>query len=132
MPPKCLPPKSYLPQNYGRNTTLQGDQNGCHKIEDEVLNDPMDEDDVIDTNGEDETNRLLQDTFSPLDHEDNLYDIHDVPLLENSQEPLYEGSTTNILSSILLVVNLKVLNGLSNTCFTQLLWYVKSTIFLYF
>ena len=77
----------------------------------------MDEDDVIDTNGEDEINRLLQDTFSPLD-EDNLHDFHDVPLLEKSQEPLYEGSTTNILSAILLLVNLKVLNGLSNTCFT--------------
>ena len=52
----------------------------------------MDEDGIIDTNGEDEINRLLQDTFSPLDHDDNLHDIHDVPLLEKSQEPLYEGS----------------------------------------
>ena len=40
----------------------------------------MDEDDVIDTNGEDEINRLLQDTFAPLD-KDNLHDFHDVPLL---------------------------------------------------
>ena len=92
----------------------------------------MDDDDVIDTNGEEEINRLLQDTFAPLD-EDNLHDFHDVPLLEKSQEPLYQGSTTNILSAILLLVNLKVLNGLSNTCFTQLLRYiVKLIIFLYF
>ena len=61
---------------------------------------------------------------SPLDHEDNLHDIHDVLLLEKSQEPLYEGLTTNILSTILLLVNLKVFNGLSNACFTQLLRYV--------
>ena len=91
----------------------------------------MDDDDIIDTNGEVGINRLLQNTFYPLD-EDNLHDIHDVPLLEKSQEPFYEGSTTNILSTILLLVNLKVLNGLSNTCFTQLLRYVKLTIFLYF
>jgi hypothetical protein len=130
MPPRCRPPESHLPHN-SRNTTLQDDEHGDHAIEDRVLNDPMDEDDVIDTNGEDEINRLLQDTFAPLD-EDNLHDFHDVPLLEKSQEPLYEGSTTNILSAILLLVNLKVLNGLSNTCFTQLLRYVKLTIFLYF
>ena len=92
----------------------------------------MDEYDAIDTNGEDGINRLLQDTFAPLDHEDNLHDIHDVPLLEKSQEPIYEGSTTNVLYAILLLVNLKVLNGLSNTCFTRLLWYVKLTFFLYF
>ena len=119
-----------MPHN-SRNTTLQDDEHGDHAVEDLFLNDPMDEDDLIDTNGEDEINRFLQDTFSPLD-EDNLHDFHDVPLLEKSQEPLYEGSTTNILSSILLLVNLKVLNGLSNTCFIQLIRYVKLTIFLYF
>ena len=92
----------------------------------------MDEDDVTDTNGtEEEINRLLQDTFAPLD-EDNLHDFLDVPLLEKSQEPLYEGSTTNIVSAILLLVNLKFLNGLSNTCFLQLLRYVKFIIFLHF
>ena len=130
MPPKCRPPESYLPHN-SRNTTLQDDKHGDHAIEYGILNDPMDEDDIIDTNGEEEINRFLQDTFAPLD-EENLHDFHDVPLLEKSQEPLYEGSTTNILSAILLLVNLKVLNGLSNTCFTQLLRYVKLTIFLYF
>ena len=90
----------------------------------------MDEYDVIDTNNGYVINRLIQDTFSPSD-EDKLHDIHDVPLLGKSQEPLYEGSTKNILFSILLLVNLKVMNGLSNNCFTQLLRYVKLTIFLY-
>ena len=83
----------------------------------------MDEDDVIDTNDEDEINRLIQGTFSPLD-EDNLHDIHDVPLLEKSQEPLYEGSTKDIVYTILLLANLKVLNGFSNSCFTHILRYV--------
>ena len=128
--PRCQPPESYLEHN-SRNTTLQDDEHGDNTIEDWVLNDPMDKDDVIDTNGEDEINRLLQDIFAPLD-EDNLHDFNDVPLLEKSQEPLYEGSTSNIISAILLLVKLKVLNGLSNTCFTRLLRYVNLTIFLYF
>ena len=123
MPPKCRPLERYLSYN-SRNTSLQGEEHGDPNIEDRFLNDPMDEDDGIDTNGEDGINRLLQDTFARLDREDNLYDIHDVPLLKNSQEPLYEGSTTNIISAILLLVNLKVLNGLSNTYFTQILRYV--------
>ena len=84
----------------------------------------MDEDDGIDINDEYKINRFIQDKFAPLDHEENIHDIHDVPSLEKSQEPFYEGSTTNILSTILFLVNLKVLNGLSNTCFTQLLRYV--------
>jgi hypothetical protein len=57
--------------------------------------------------------------------EDNEDDSHDIDLLlEKSRQPLYEGSTTNILSAILLLVNLKVLNGLSNTCLTQILRYL--------
>ena len=123
MPPRCRPPKSYLPHNYSRNTTLQGEEHGDHNIEDRVLNDPMEYDDAIDTNDEDEINRLIHDKFSPLD-EEKIHDIHGVPLLKKSQEPLYEGSTTNILSTILFLVNLKVLNGLSNTCFTHLRRYV--------
>ena len=73
----------YLPHN-SRNTTLQGEEHGDHNIEDQVLNDSMDEDETIDTHGEDEINRLIQDIFAPLD-EDNLHDINDVPLLEKSK-----------------------------------------------
>ena len=130
MPPKCWLRESYFPHN-SRNTTLKGEDYGDQNFEDQVLNYPMDKDGIINTNDGDDINRLIQDTFSPLD-EENLHDIHDVPHLEKSKEPLYEGSTTNILSIILLLVNLKVLNGLSNTCFTQLLRYVKLIIFLYF
>ena len=84
----------------------------------------MDEDNISDTNKEDEIHRLIQDTFAPMD-EDNQDDSHDVdPLLQKSQQPLYEGSTKNLLSAILLLVNLKVLNGLSNTCIQQILRYV--------
>jgi hypothetical protein len=78
----------------------------------------MDGDNISDSNQEDEIHILIQDTFSLMD-EDNQDDSHDVdPLLEKSHQPLYEGSTTNLVFAILLLVNIKVLNGLSNTCLT--------------
>jgi hypothetical protein len=84
----------------------------------------MDGDNVSDSNQENEIRRLIQDTFAPMD-EDNQDDGHDVdPVLKKSRQPLYDGSITNILSAILLLVNLKVLNGLSNTCLTQILRYL--------
>ena len=46
---------------------LQGEEHGDHNIEYWVLNDPMDKDDIIDINDEYEINRLIQDTFAPLD-----------------------------------------------------------------
>ena len=125
MPPKCRPPKTYIPST-SINTTLHGDELRDQNIEaaNQVINDDMDGDNVSDLNQEDEIHRLIQDTFAPMD-EDNQDDSHDVdPLLEKSCLPLYEGSTTNILSAILLLVNLKVLNGLSNTCLTHILRYL--------
>jgi hypothetical protein len=125
MPPKCRPPESYLPST-SRNTTLHGDELRDQNIEDanQVINDDMDGDNVSDSNQEDKIHRLIQDTFAPMD-EDNQDDSHDVdPLLDKSRQPLYEGSTTNILYAILLLVNLKVLNGLSKTCLTQILKYL--------
>jgi hypothetical protein len=91
-------------------------------IEDHV--NPMEE---YDTNNivesDDGTNRLIQDIFSPIDEENND-DIYNVPFLEKEDQPLYEGSRTNILSTIMLPVNLKVLTGLSNTCLTEILRYI--------
>ena len=125
MPPKCQGSESYNLSSTSRNTTLEGDEHQDHQnIEDRDLNDDMDRDNISDTNQEDEIHRLIQDTFSPMD-EDNQDDSHNVdPLLQKSCQPIYEGSTTNLLSAILLLVNLKVLNGLSNTCLTQILRYV--------
>ena len=124
MPPKCRSSESYL-SSTSRNTTLEGDEHRDHQnIEDRALNDDMDRDNISDTNQEDEIHRLIQDTFSPMD-EDNQDDSQDVdPLLQKSRQPLYEGSTTNLLSALLLLVNLKVLNGLSNSCLTHILRYV--------
>jgi hypothetical protein len=50
---------------------------------------PMEEND-IDIIENDGINRLIHDTFSPMD--DNFDDIHDVPLIDKAQKPLYEGS----------------------------------------
>jgi hypothetical protein len=125
MPPKCRTLESYL-SSTRRNTTLHGDELRDQNIEvvDQFINDDMDGDNVSDSNQEDEIHRLIQDTFAPMD-EDNQDDSHDVdPLLEKSRQPLYEGSTINLLCVILLLVNLKVLNGLSNTCLTQIVRYL--------
>jgi hypothetical protein len=84
----------------------------------------MDGDKISDSNQEDKIHRLIQDTFSPTD-EDSQDDSHDIdPILEKSHQPLYEGSTTNLLFTIFLLVNLKVLNGLSKTWLTQILRYL--------
>jgi hypothetical protein len=118
--PRCFSLDKYLPSSR-RNTIVQYLEDGMD-IEDQV--NPMEEDD---TNNivelDDGTNRLIQDICVPID-EENYDDIYDVPLLEKEKQPLYEGSRTNILSVIMLLVNLKVLNGLSNTCLTPILRYV--------
>ena len=59
------------------------------------------------------------------DDEDGLY----IPILEKAHEPLYEGSQITFLSTILLLVNLKVMNGLSNVAMSPMLRYVIFVIF---
>ena len=77
---------------------------------------------------------LIHDSFNVrMDDEDDddnenindFDDVHDIPILDKAYKPLYEGSKTNILSSILLIMNLKVMNGLSNISITWMLRYVK-------
>ena len=94
-------------------------------IEDQV-NDPMEEYDNNNNIVEDDgTNELIQDLFArPYEDDDEDIGDLDVPLLEKAEKTLYEGSKENLLSATLLLVNLKVLNGLSNSCMTQILRYV--------
>ena len=91
----------------------------------EQVNDHIEQDDHTDNAVEyDGTNTLIHDSFNVRmddddddnDHEniDGFDDVHNIPLLEKAYKPLYEGSKTNILSAILLIMNLKVMNGLSN------------------
>ena len=92
----------------------------------EQVNDHIEQDGHTDNIVEDDgTNILVHDTFNVImddhdhDHEnDDFDDVHDLPLLEKAYGPLYEGSNTNILSSLLLIMNMKVMNGLSNTSVT--------------
>jgi hypothetical protein len=69
---------------------------------------------------------MIQDLFShPYeDHGDISDGIYDEPLLEKENKQLYKGSRENLLSTTLLLMNLKVTNHLSNICMTQILRYV--------
>ena len=101
----------------------------------EQVNIPIEEDDHTDNVVEyDGTNTLIHDSFNVImddddddDHEniDDFDDVHDIPLLEKAYKPLYEGSKTNLLSAILLIMNLKVMNGLSNISITRRLRSIK-------
>ena len=88
----------------------------------EQVNDRIEQDDHIDNVIEDDgTNTLIHDSFNvrmddddDVDNEnyDDFDDVHDIPLLDKAYEPLYEGSKTNLLSNVLLIMNLKVMNSL--------------------
>ena len=89
-------------------------------INGEQVNDHIEEDDTTDTiiecNG---TNTLIHDTFNVrMDDDDDFDGVHDLPLLDKAYKPLYEGSNTNLLSAILLIMKLKVMNGFSNISIT--------------
>ena len=86
-------------------------------------NTPMEEDDNVPQNmieedgigaGEEEAHNDGTNEFDN-DDEDGLH----TPLLENAHEPLYEGSQTTLLSAIVLLVNLKVMNGISNVAMSR-------------
>ena len=113
-----------VPEEHGDMNNVQ--QVNYHIEEDEHTNNIVEDD---------STNTLIHDTFNVrMDdddhhHENDDFDgVHDLPLLEKAYKPLYEVSNTNILSVILLIMNLKVMNGLSNTSVTQMLRYVIYSI----
>jgi hypothetical protein len=103
------------------NEDIMEEDDGTNQV-----NDPMEEDDgtnqVNDPMEDDDgTNQMIQDLFSQLDEDGENAGIYDEPLLEKANKRLYEGSRANILSTTLLLVSLKVMNNLSNTCMTQIL-----------
>ena len=101
----------------------------------EQVNDHIEQDNHTDNVFEDDgTNTFIHDSFNvrmdgeDYDDNENFDDFNnenDIPLLDKAYEPLYEGSKTNILSDVLLIMNLKVMNGLSNISITWILRYVK-------
>ena len=82
---------------------------GASMFNGEQLNDPIDQDDNTDNVVEDDgTNTLIHDSFNIRmdddDDDDNeniddFDDVHDITLLNKENEPLYEGSKTNLLST---------------------------------
>jgi hypothetical protein len=126
---------SNFPQNIApsisRNDVVQAEEHHDQANEDLMeeydgtnqVNDPMEEDDG--------TNQMIQDFFSQSDEDGDNVVIYDEPLLEKANKQIYEGPRENLLSATLLLVNLKVMNNLSNTCMTQILRYVICFISYY-
>ena len=114
---------------------VQDQDHGASMFNGEQVNDHIEQDDHIDNVVEDDgTNTLIHDSFNVImdddddDDNENSYDFdneNDIPLLDKAYELLYECSKTNLLSTILLIMNLKVMNGLSNIAIAWMLRYVK-------
>ena len=98
---------------------LNGEQVNNLIEEDDHTNNVVEDDDT-NTLIYDSFNARMDDDYDDNDHEniDEYDDVHDTPLLEKAYEPLYEGSNTNLLSAILLIMKLKVMNGFSNISIT--------------
>jgi hypothetical protein len=106
-----------LPPNFLQNVAPSSSRNDVVQVEEHEENDDLMEED-------DGTNQMIQDFFSHSDEDVDNDGIYDGPLLEKEDKRLYKGSRENILSTTLLLVNLKVMNHLSTTCMTQILRYV--------
>ena len=63
--------------------------------------------------------------------EDDIEAIHDVPLLEKENITLYKGSQSTLLAIVLLLVNSKVMNGLSNITMSCMLRFMIYIIIVY-
>jgi hypothetical protein len=74
---------------------------------------------------------MIHDLFSQSDEDGDSNGIYDEPLLEKLNKRLYEGSRANLLSTTLLIVNLKVMNNFPKTCMTRILRYVICFISYY-
>ena len=110
-------PTAYCPEEV---LSEQVQDHGACMFNGEQVNDHIEQDDHTDSVIEDDgTNTLIHDSFNvrmdyddDVDNEndDDFDDVHDIPLLK-----------TNILSVVLLIMNLKVMNGLSNISIMSML-----------
>ena len=75
------------------------------------------EEDVTSTTNEDDRND--DNCASNDDDEDKL----DIPIIEKAYETFYQGSQTTLLFVVLLLVNFKVINGISNIEISRMLRY---------
>jgi hypothetical protein len=107
-----------------RNDVVQDEEH--EEDNGDQVNDPMelhDNNNIVQYDG---TNQMIQDLFihPDEDHGDNSDGIYDEPLIEKENKQLHKGSRENLISTTLLLVNLKVTNHVSNTYMTQILRYV--------
>jgi hypothetical protein len=72
----------------------------------------------------DGTNQMIQELFTRSDGDGDNDGIYEKLMIEKENKGFYKGSRENILSATLMLLNLKVINHLSNTCMTQILRYV--------
>ena len=117
-PKYVLPPskRRFLRDNTGEQAEVNrvdNDDDGTNRLIQDIYNAPMDDDVNIEDN--------LQDDNDDSDEDNDDEYIFDKPILQNATESLYEGTKKSVLSVVMLLVNLKVSNGLSNTCMTQIL-----------
>ena len=103
---------TYRPEEVLSEQVLE--DHGASMFNGEQMNDHIEQDDHTDNVVEDDgANALIHDSFNVRmdddDDDDNENDVHDIPLLDKAHEPLYEGSKTNLLSVVLLIMNLKVM-----------------------
>ena len=110
---------------------VQDEDHGVCLFNGEQVNDHIEQYDHIDNVVEDDgTDTLIHDSFNVRmdddddddddnENDDDFDDVQDIPLLDKAYEPLYEGSKINILFVVLLIMNLKVMNGLSNIAITD-------------
>lgn len=60
-------------------------------------------------------NEFLQDFYTSSE------EVIDSPLAQLARMPLFPNVDTSILATLMLLLNLKVTHGLTNTCFTDIL-----------
>ena len=82
----------------------------------EQVNDHIEQDDHTDNVIEDDgKNTLIHDSFNVImdddddvdnENDDDFDDVHDIPLPDKAYEPIYEGSKINVISVVLLIMNL--------------------------
>ena len=101
---------------------IQDEDKTLMEEDDNVLEDMIEEDGIRETD-EDAHN----DSTSASDNDDE--DGIDIPILEKEHEPLYQGSQINLLCAIVLLMNFKVMNGLSNVAMSCMLRYAIFFIF---
>lgn len=60
-------------------------------------------------------NEFIQDFYTSFE------EVVDSPLAHLARTPLYANAESSILATLMLLLNLKVTHGLTNTCFTDIL-----------